>query len=570
MSKDKKLIDLIYLEKNKVEPQLNADYQSRIKTYLNWVYKRQNDDQIIELLEEQTEFFMIDNLLRTFIRKRLDWVMTSIKDQELRSKYLTVLPPFSQKGDIKSFLLHFFQLKDQPQSGNLAFCFLNKSERELRILWDVYKLSKTLKSIKTLQQSVREDNSFPSCFSRGQIQETLSTLYDVLELIIRICIKQKYHSKILQQFPGDIFQPEAVLKRKEKDSYFVNDIVLEKFDYRNYLFYIYFRPSMKAIYKGEEMTFRFNYLDYEIIRQEFLIDWIHRKLKNNPKKEEVFNQYRVGDKTFNQLIAEDPLMEVALLKQLPKHLFEDLIAHVNESVDEEFQSDVDAVSDKKGEFAQVLQKFEKAKVLVQKSISFMRDYLKKMAQKSDSKKHSKGKILSAPLIKIPKFNITTLKKEEISFPYLCISNASFPRQLALLQAKMGPETFLPFDQKIGEFFSGINENSLIKRLNPRHEWVIPYLIEEKLEEETVVQLLILGAEVKNKRLGAGTNSSPGEVYDLKAYFVYGSGDKLPDMGSPQEKRTVKGKQFYIYQPLLLNVIKKVMELTDIIVLRNIY
>ena len=569
MPKDKKLVDLIYLEKNILEFQLKAEYQTRIATWFDWLSKRQNDDLVIEdsYIEEQTEYLIIENLLDKFLNKRLKWILSSVKESELRSRYLSVLPPFSQEGDIKKFLLHFFQLKDHPQSKNLAFCFLNRSERELRILWDVFKLTKTIESVETIKQSIEKKPLFPSCFSRDQVQDTLNTLLDVLKLMVQICIKRKFHDQVLLDFPLDVFQPGSLLKRKEENDFWVNDMVLEKFDYRNYFFNLYFRPTMKLVYEERELNFRFNYLDYEILRQEFLIDWIHGKLSNNPNKTNVLSRYMVGNRTFSQVIKKNPDMEISLLKQLPKIVFDDMIADVNRSVDKNLQTPIDPMSEKYGEFALLSRTFEKAKELSQKSIRAIQEFLKEKKKKEFPPINIELPPVS--LVRKPQYKITRLKKEEVNFPYFCTNNARFQRQHALLQSKMGPEVFQPFDHKIGEFFSKISEISLIKRRTPRHEWAIPYLIEETLEKETIMQLLIIGAEVRNKPLAMGYKSGHEAEHDFKAYFVYGSLNQIPEMGSPEEERTIKGRQYFVYESLLSNVIRKAMELTDILLKKKL-
>ena len=53
----KKLVDLIFLEDEKPESQLKIEYQTRIKTWLEWLENKQNDEEQLQdaYIEEQTE-----------------------------------------------------------------------------------------------------------------------------------------------------------------------------------------------------------------------------------------------------------------------------------------------------------------------------------------------------------------------------------------------------------------------------------------------------------------------------------------------------------------------------------
>ena len=46
---------------------------------------------------------------------------------------------------------------------------------------------------------------------------------------------------------------------------------------------------MRAKIQGKVKEFPFNFLDFELIKQEFLLNWVHQKLKNVPEKEKVYS-----------------------------------------------------------------------------------------------------------------------------------------------------------------------------------------------------------------------------------------------------------------------------------------
>ncbi len=571
MKTQKKLVDLIYLDSNLMESELRGDYWARINTWIDWMdlmlVKVVNEDIYIE---EQSEYFQLNNLLKNFLIRRLEWILESTPDPELRTKYLLALPPFNQRGNVKRFLLHFFQFKDQPNQKGLKFDFLNNSEKEVRILWDIYKLTKTVQTIDILKKHTTGADPFPSSFPEGHIVQLLDSLSDTLKLLVKICVKPVYHAGLIDNFPLECFEPESILSRKETELYMINEMVLEKFDYRNYFFHVYFRSGLKAIYKGKDLTYKFNYLDFEIIRQEFLIHWIDKRLANNPRKNEVLKNYNTGRKSFLKVIEKTPELEITLLKRLPKHVFDDLMADINESVAENDKSPIDPMSEQIGEFARQFKLYEKAKKIAAKSIKAIRGYLLKSKtdgdqnERDDNTDNQTESTLPEAISK-SKMQVKILKKSEIDYPYFCTTNSEFSRQVAVLQTKTPAIQFTAFNNKVKEYLSRISESSLIKRRTPRHEWAVPFLIQEVGAGKETVQLLILGAEVKSKQLSMGYGSDLKKDFDFKTYFVYGALQEQHNMGSPAETRKVKGRAYQIYNFTNPAVIDKVMNLIEVVI-----
>ncbi len=566
MKKNKKLVDLIYLDTSKLESDLKRDHQVKVDFWLDWInqmMERLVDEDIY--IEEQIEYFMVNNFLKSFLIRRFHWIRETITDPELRTKYLLTLPPFNQHGSVKRFLLHFFQFKEDRGKKAIQFNFLTSSEREVRALWDIHKLIKTLATIDVLKKYTSGSHSFPSIFPRNYIVDLLDSLSGALKLLVEICVKPDYLQGLMAQFPIDCFEPESILMRKETSAYLINDMVLEKFDYRNYFFHIFFRPGLKANYKGKDLTFRFNYLDFEIIRQEFLINWINNRLRGNQRKLEVFGMYKIGDRSFQDVIEATPEMELTLLKRLPKSIFDDLIAEVNEAVADEDKSPVDPMSEKTGEFARQLLLYEKAKKLASKSVSALRRFLSRLRSDGEKVKQpenqNNGPEQASPEpVAATSIQVKKLKKSEIDFPYFCKTNSSFSKQMKMLQTRMPADQYSVFNKKVRDYLSKVSENTPIKRRTPRHEWAVPFLILEG--DEDTAQLLILGAEAKSKQLSMSYGSGVDQNYDFKPYFVYGSLGEQYRMGNADETRKVKGKVFQIYSSVEPRVIEMMMKLLD--------
>ncbi len=572
MSKKKKLVDLIHLDEIVNEAQLKADYQTRISIWERWMQHRQNDDltTMNAFVKEQAEYYEIDRFLTVFLKQRLDWIIQSVSDPELRLKYLLVLPPFSQKGDLKSSLLHFFQLKNSDQLEKIVFQQLNKQERELCVLWDMYKLTKTLETIQTLKKWLTGRSPFNSHFSGKHALQTLNRLQESLNLLFQVCIKKEHQSNLLKKFPKDLFRVESVLKRREAGHYFATNNALNKFEYRNYLFFIYYKSNIMLDFEGQNVKFEINYLDYEIIRQEFLIYWISQRLRKNPRKQEVLEKYMFGRKTFAQTIEHRPDMEINLLKRLPKNVFDDLISQVNESVEADLKLSVDPMSENFGDFARQLLKFETAKELARKSIQAIQKYIiqtkKKKAEALTTQQNVIKPPETAPLQKkqSPEFGIQTLKESEISIPFFCSNNAHFTRLLKLLRIKLEPTQYNALNAKIEAFLNQTPKEHLIIKRSPRHERVVPLLINEVGKNEPNGQLLILGAELKNRQLGMGFSSKIEQKYEFHSYFVYGTQEKIGNLGFISEERNVKGEPYYIYDFSHPKVIREALKLIDVV------
>lgn len=560
----RRLVDLIYLDEKKLISDLEDDYQARIDNWTDWM-NRKLDSVVSQgvYIEEQNEYFVINNLLRNFLAKRLEWIQKAELEDTLRHKYLQALPPFNQEGSIKTFLLHFFQLKDSSDQQDLVFNQLDKSEREIRILWDIYKITKTMETMEVIRASTAATDPFPTIFDRLYIVDLLNTLSNALILLVRICVKKEHEHEILYDFPLHCFETENILYRKERNSFLIKDSVLERLDYRNFIFHIYFRTSLKTSYKGEEVSFSYNYLDYEIVRQEFLIHWLFSRLNNNPKKKQILDRYVIDGKTFSEIIAASPGTELMILKQLPKLDFEQLITDVNESLEGESQLPFDLMSETIGGFSKKLFLFKAAKKIAQKSVQAIKKLLIK--QKESENNSAPESTETVQKTQKPKYIIELLDKSEIDFPFFCTVNSEFSRKQVIIRSRMEPAEFLSFSEQVKGLINSTDEDFLIKRRTPRHEWVVPYMVKDTSDGRTIDHLLILGVEAKNQHMSMGYGSGLKEEFDLFPYFIYGSKQKQKEMGSPEETRTIRNEKFHIYFHANPNATQQALKLFEAII-----
>jgi len=570
MAQKKKLVDLVHQHENVSETQLKADYMARISSWERWVERKQNDDVMTmnRYMNENAEYHAIDGFFNIFLKKRLEWIFESFTDSEMRLKYLQVLPPFSQKGNIKGLLIHFFQLADHTHQAKIVFTALNQQEKELRVLWDMYKLSRTLETIQTLRKWMVGRNRASSNLSGQQASKSLESLQQSLTMIFRICIKDNYQNRYLKDFPKDVFLPESILSRKKNGNCLVNSKILDSLEYRNYLFFIYYKSKIRGDLNDETHEYEINYLDYELIRQEFLIHWISQRLKNNPQKQEVFEQYKYGSKTFAQITANRPEMEISLLKKLPKDVFDDLIAKVSEGLEPELQAPVDPMSESFGNFAQELLKFETAKVLAKKSVEAIKtiiDKTKKPKKTSQpDQQESEGIPQTVPKKRSKRFNVQLVKADDISFPYFCENNAYFSRLLKIFKTALDPEQYLTLKINIETLLSRIPGDQRIIRWSPRQEVAFPFIVHEAEDSVLTGQLLIIGAELKSQQQGKGENGNNPQKIEFHPYFVYGAEKKYADLGIISESRRVEGERYFIYDASHPQVLSRALRMMEII------
>jgi hypothetical protein len=403
-------------------------------------------------------------------------------------------------------------------------------------------------------KALQGPNPFKSAFSVEYRKDCLVSLKSAFQLMYQMCIRKDYQKQLYQKISPSIITPESLLDRKEKGIEYVYSHVLKKFDYRNHFFYVYFFPGMKAKIGGEIKKFKFNYLDFELIKQEFLVDWLNSRLAGNPKKKEVYKRYVVGAKTLEQIVEENPEKELEVLQQLPLNVFNDLTADVNEEVGDEDKSGVESFSEKNGEFAEALENVEETKKVAKFSLKKLKQFV---TQKPEARESNESAEIEAeentmepevePEPEKPTYQIIKIKKNQIDYPYFQKETPNYKQRLALLKVKMGIQEYTEFNKSMSSFFASVAETAVIRRRTPKHEVIFPHYIKENVGDQTIKHLLILGAEVKSKQLGMGYGAKTGEdAFAFTSFFVYGCEAAKPEFGKAVDTRNAMGAKFQIF------------------------
>ncbi|MGK0290281.1 MAG: hypothetical protein ACI86H_001737, partial [bacterium] len=222
----------------------------------------------IEDLEKLLDYFMVGRLqqLQGFDEKR-------------KHKYLQVMLPFTTKNSVESFLSHFFQIKCNQQQ-NLEYSPLDPAEKELRILYDLYKVKKTIETITILQNVVKKKEAFASIFTQEEQLTCLEDFKTIFKLQFQRYILPEHQRTLYKNISAEIISEEEILNRKKNKISYFRPNVIERFDYRIQFFIVFFSSRMRAKYNGEVCNFQVNFLNLEILKQEYLTHWLTKKLKN--------------------------------------------------------------------------------------------------------------------------------------------------------------------------------------------------------------------------------------------------------------------------------------------------
>ena len=562
MKNSKKVVDLIYVEAPKNEAILVAEYKEEIdfwarqlKSLQKWYFERHFDSQSADV----TEVMSMRKFLKQFLLCRLNWILEEVDNPTRKLQYLKVLPPFYQDGKIKKFFIHFFQVEESKDKKHLCYVHKSDQDKEIAILWDMYKLRKTISSINTILKAIKNDPPFKSQFSKSEQIECLEALKSTFQLMFQMCIKREYLQELYSSILVKHVTPEAILERKEASVFLVYPHLLEKFNYRNHFFFIYFFPSMKAKIGGKIKEFHFNYLDFELIKQEFLIDWVGKKLKNNPLKEEIYDRYCLNNISIAQLVKDKPENELKILQQLPTNIFNDLIAEIDCKVSRDKRSGVSTMSEKYGEVAVVQRHYQRARKLVACSVGKLKKIIK--TDKTSAKITTKPRVAeTSPTREETEYKIFAIKKKQIDFPYFQHSTTGYKQRLSLLRIKMGSEVYKEYNATVTQKLQTVSEGAFIQRRTPQYEIVMPFHLIEKKEEEVINHLIIVGADVKAKALGMGYSAVSSDNKTYTAFFVYGCDREIPEMGDIMGTRRGRGVDFNEYDFVHPQVQEKFLEL----------
>ncbi|MDH4120957.1 MAG: hypothetical protein OEV94_04555 [Deltaproteobacteria bacterium] len=491
----------------------------------------------------------IRQLLHGLILPRLDWV--SGLPPINQAVFLNLMVPFDTDGGIRDFLLHFCQV-DVINGNQLEVVERDPYEREVYILHDLYKAKKTLDVISTLRRSLTEkDREFPSRFSKAEQEKILTSLEGVLNLLFTQILPPHHRHELISNLSPDHLTVESVAKRRKDGVLYAYPHVLKKYDYRRFFFLIYFKEGFRAKMGEEERDFRYNFLNFQLLKKEFLIHWMTRGLKNNPQKYSHYARYIIRNKSLLAHIVENPEKEGELLMELAAPQFNDLVAQVNEELPQGEKLEVEAESQTYGLFGRLKEQV----VQTVKSIRQQPQAAVAPAPKPSAPVAPVG--AAAPGEKPKEWRVVLLTHEQIANPFFTNNTSAFTSGLNILRVRMG-ESYGNFRDYVTQTLENSPETAQVRRRTPKHEWTLPYLIIHDTPKGPVYYLVVLGAEAKTKPRGMGYQSK--ESYDLTPYFVFAASQPEDGFGEAVGDRVAGGHTLREYSFQTGGVVRKVLDL----------
>ena len=265
------------------------------------------------------EYHQIRRFLKIFVTPRLNEVGELQPADQVRM--LNLLTPFDTEGGLRDFMLHFFQITE-GDGDDLIYDNRDAFERELYVLHDLYKVKKTQEVIDVIRASGGE---FPSVMSPEDQRTTLDQLAIILSMMYAQALPSEHRERIRQDISPKYLTARELLKRRESGLLFLYPHVREKYDYRRFFFLIYFKNGLRTKVGTDEQEFKYNFAHFQTLKREFLINWLASSLKGNPRKMELYSQYKLHGKTIRQWVEAHPENEAEYLMQMPAPAFKDTI-----------------------------------------------------------------------------------------------------------------------------------------------------------------------------------------------------------------------------------------------------
>lgn len=497
--------------------------------------------------EESKEFKALSDFIKGPLTNRLMGVYQ--EESPHKDRYLKALEPFYTQEGLQFFIEHHFNVELDPVEDILIYRKKEVFEKEVGVLYVLFKVKKTIETIITLQKNIDSEESFPSSFSKEMQQDYLSVLKEILKLFFIKFVKKEYLKSVYTKLSEKQFNTTGLAKRREKGVTYIRDKILEGKEVREFFILLFFTREMRTVRKNKIINIAFNYLDFELIKNEFLVDWLQRKLKGNKMKEQIYAKYKVNNRSLKDLVTEQPDREGEILQQIPLDTFNDIAEQINEVVEEEDKTPVPTLSKNHGELARSEGMFGKAKKLAKMSFGKMQNLLKARKKAKQPKSD---------------FSIEVVTGFDIEFSFFDEMANTYSNKLEFLKKKMGEQQHESFRNNLWSFFEVVSTDHLIKREEPLKEWSIPFLLQKGQDQ----RLLIVGAEIAQKKTQSGLKSSS---YEFSPYFVYGFNQKKDDdYGRLLGTRIVKAAEFYCYSYAEEIVQKEAMQFFQFITKQSQY
>ncbi|MBU2509693.1 hypothetical protein KJ966_00070 [bacterium] len=503
--------------------------------------EREKSPTLAEELEELKQ-------LSGFLKGRLTKRLLDIKNfpEDLRQKYLRCLEPFYTEEAITRFMGHYYDVEVFKQV-RLRYRKKQDFEKEVNVLFDLYKVKKTIETIMTLQKSVDSNDPFASQFPKNEQAEFLNTLKEIFKLFFLRFVKKEYRKMLFHSLSESKLEIDSIIEMRKSGISYIQPEVFKTNEYRDKFITVFFSTLLRTKTSTEIKDLHFNYLNFELLKNEFLTDWMQRKLKNNTEKDTVLQNYKIGAKSVAQLIKENPEKETEILSSVPLDIFNDMAEELNHKVKEKDKTPVSTFSKNHGVLARIQSSFIQVKQIARFTVEKMEE----MKPKSKIWTVRKKPIAAAEAPKVkeePKkemkleYGLEVLKMEELDFPFFDKRYDTYKPKLDYFRKKVGTE-YDKIRDSIWKLFTIVSREHFIIRRDPCHEWVLPLLF----SHEKKYFLLIIGTEISQKDQQTGYQSKfKKSLYELNCFYAFATQSKNDKFGKIVDQRLVRKIPFMQY------------------------
>jgi hypothetical protein len=497
--------------------------------------------------------------IERYVKYRLEKVLQMPAAE--RHDALKFFVPFSMDGGMETFLQHFFQF--DVINDQLEFVERDPYYKENHILYDIYKIKKTVEAIDVMQSTVGvAERQFPSRFAEKEKQEILLSLRKVLQMLIVNTIKPEFQKTVYQQVNPKFVDSKSVLERREKGMLYCYPHVIQKYNYRNLFFFLFFREGMISKVKGKPVKMHYNYLHFEILKQEFLAFWLQQNLQKNPAKEQIYERYEVEGDTIASHVRRDPAQELPLLKKIPPNIFNDIVAQVDAKVTEQLKAKSPSMSEKHGQMSLFRKAVSKSIEYTQMPLEALRDLVKTTnatmevvapdeevlagEQEEDADPHDaaaqdwpRAEFSEAVQIHKPTHS-------DLSFGFLTQASAKYNARLNIFKNYMDAEDFQRLQEGVNFVMQKYRDTPVLHiRRIPKHDWTVPYFVRQNKDGYLYETLFVLGGEASVKPKGM-LYSAAGDEYQFRPYLVFAFFREMEEYGVNLGDRQLKEQTFWEY------------------------
>lgn len=245
----------------------------------------------------------IRQALRFYIIPALEAILKSPIEKQLRFvQYQTFI--FTDKG-LEQFFRHFYSIfKDD--NGEWSFQQTDSYEKDVLLLYDIYKVKRTIVGIQKLLKDLSKRNTvFPSVFNKNQQTHILKSMNSALFMVFKQSLKPKYQVSIFNGISLDQIKPQETKKRKKREIIFGRPQQLDSSPSRRIILHILFRNNIRTTINNKKVEIQYDLIDYEQLINEFF-DHFLQDDRQDLEALSIYHALHIQGKTLLESIIDDP------------------------------------------------------------------------------------------------------------------------------------------------------------------------------------------------------------------------------------------------------------------------